>query len=183
MLALLAQPARAGQPQVLLETNLGNIVLELNEELAPKTVANFLRYIDEGFYSGTVFHRVIDGFMVQGGGMNAGMQEKAARAPVMNEASNGLKNVRGSVAMARTMDPHSATAQFFINLVDNRFLDFRGQTLRDWGYTVFGRVISGMDVVDKIAKLPTHTHPSGAQNVPTDLPVITSASRIVEAIE
>jgi cyclophilin family peptidyl-prolyl cis-trans isomerase len=180
---MLALPALAAQPKVLLETNLGSIVIELNAELAPKTVANFLRYVDEGFYSGTVFHRVIDGFMIQGGGMNAGLQTKYTHAPVENEASNGLQNVRGSIAMARTADPHSATAQFFINLANNQFLNFRGRNSQGWGYTVFGRVVSGMDVVDKIAKLPTHRHTSGAQNVPLDLPVITRASRIVEAAE
>ncbi len=178
--SILTLPAIAAPTKVLLETTLGNIVLELDDTKAPKTVANFLKYVDAGFYSGTVFHRVIPNFMIQGGGMNTGMQKKNTYQPIMNEAFNGLKNVRGSIAMARTGYPHSATSQFFINLVDNNFLDFKGRNYRGWGYAVFGRVTSGMAVVDKIAKLPTHRHASGAQNVPVTLPVIKRASRIVE---
>lgn len=178
-LSLLAVPAVAG-PKVLLETTQGNITLELNEQRSPKTVENFLRYVNDGFYTGTVFHRVIKGFMIQGGGMDANLQEKSTHASIMNEADNELKNLRGSIAMARTMEPHSATAQFFINLVDNKFLDFRMKNVNGWGYTVFGNVIEGMETVDKIAKLSTTTHPSGMQDVPVNLPVIKRASRIVE---
>lgn len=168
--------AQAG-PQVLLETNKGNIRLELNPEAAPQSVENFLSYVDAGFYDGTLFHRVIKGFMVQGGGYTPDMQRKEARDPIQNEADNGLKNVRGSVAMARTSNPHSATAQFFINLVDNGFLDHRGKNPRGWGYCVFGQVVEGMDVVDEIAGVPT-----GVTNRMKDVPktpvIIERASRI-----
>ena len=163
-------------PVVLLETTAGDILIELFPEKAPRTVENFLMYVDEGFYNNTIFHRVIPGFMIQGGGMDARMREKPTHEPVPNEADNGLKNERGSVAMARTSDPHSASAQFFINLVDNDFLDFRAPTVDGWGYCVFGKVTDGMDVVDKIAKVKTKTvgiH----ENVPADMVMITSASR------
>lgn len=178
-LSLLTLPAIAG-PKVLLETTQGNITLELDAQHAPKTVENFIRYIEDGFYTGTVFHRVIDGFMIQGGGMDATLQEKKTRAPIMNEADNELKNSRGSIAMARTMEPNSATAQFFINLVDNKFLDFTRKDVNGWGYAVFGHVIDGMETVDKIAKLSTTTYPNGMRDVPTNLPMIKRASRIVE---
>lgn len=163
-------------PVVLLETTSGDILIELFPDKAPKTVENFLTYVDEGFYNNTIFHRVIPGFMIQGGGMDARMREKATHEPVSNEADNGLKNERGSLAMARTSDPHSASAQFFINLVDNDFLNFRAPTVDGWGYCVFGSVTEGMEVVDKIAKVKTKTvgiH----ENVPTDMVMITSASR------
>ena len=139
--------------KVLMKTSMGEITLELDSDKAPKTVANFLGYVDEGFYDGTVFHRVISGFMIQGGGLGQDMEKKPTRDPVENEAKNGLKNVRGSIAMARTNDPHSATAQFFINHKDNANLDY--PSFDGWGYAVFGKVTDGMDVVDAIAAVPT----------------------------
>ena len=144
-------------PVVLLETTSGDILVELYPDKAPETVANFLKYVDNGFYNNTIFHRVIPGFMIQGGGLTARMQQKDTEAPIKNEADNGLKNDRGTIAMARTMDPHSATAQFFINLVDNDFLNFQAPSGNGWGYCVFGKVTEGMDVVDKIAKVKTTT--------------------------
>lgn len=166
----------ADNPMVLLETTSGDILVELFADKAPKTVANFLQYVDDGFYANTIFHRVIPGFMIQGGGLGARMDEKPAREPVPNEADNGLKNKRGTIAMARTSDPHSASAQFFINLVDNDFLDFSAPTPDGWGYCVFGRVTDGMDVVDKIAKVKTKTV-GMHENVPTDMVLITGAGR------
>lgn len=163
-------------PEVLLETTSGDILVELYPDKAPETVANFLRYVDEGFYDNTIFHRVIPGFMIQGGGMTTKMSEKPTHEPVKNEADNGLKNERGAIAMARTMDPHSATAQFFINHADNNFLDHRSPTPDGWGYAVFGKVIDGMDVVDKIAKVKTKSV-GGYDDVPTDMVLITKASR------
>ncbi len=142
-------------PTVALDTNHGRIVLELLSSEAPKTVESFLQYVNAGFYDGTIFHRVIPGFMIQGGGFDAQMRQKATRPPVPNEADNGVRNDRGTVAMARTNDPHSATAQFFINLKDNGFLNHTGKSPQGWGYAVFGRVTQGMDVVDAIAKAPT----------------------------
>jgi len=162
-------------PVVLLETTSGDILVELYPDKAPETVANFLKYVDDGFYNNTIFHRVIPGFMIQGGGLTARMQQKDTSAPIKNEADNGLKNDRGTIAMARTMDPHSATAQFFINLVDNDFLNFQAPSGNGWGYCVFGRVTEGMDVVDKIAKVKTTV--GMYQDVPSDLVVITGASR------
>ncbi len=138
------------KPVVVLETTAGNITLELNRERAPESVANFLQYVNDGFYSGTIFHRVIKGFMIQGGGMTADMQPKDTRPPIKNEATNGLKNLRGTVAMARTQAVRSATSQFFINTVDNSALDHKGISPDEYGYAVFGKVIAGMDVVDKI---------------------------------
>ena len=140
---------------VKLNTNYGTIVLELDADKAPKTVANFLQYANDGFYDGTIFHRVINGFMIQGGGMQPGMVEKQTRESIQNEADNGLTNARGTIAMARTPDPHSASAQFFINVADNDFLNFRAQTQDGWGYCVFGKVVEGMDVVDKIKGVET----------------------------
>jgi peptidyl-prolyl cis-trans isomerase B (cyclophilin B) len=151
-------------------TNHGAITLELDAEKAPKTVANFLQYAEDGFYDGTIFHRVIDGFMIQGGGFEAGRKQKPTREPVEHEAGNGLINARGSIAMARTSDPHSATAQFFINVADNDFLDHPGQD--GWGYCVFGRVVEGMDVIDKIRRVRTGNH-SPHQNVPVEDVIIT----------
>lgn len=153
---------------VRLSTNLGDIVLELDEAKAPKSVANFLGYVNGGHYNGTIFHRVIGDFMIQGGGFDKNMRQKPAPNTVQNEASNGLKNVRYSLAMARTSDPHSASAQFFINVRNNDFLDHPGQD--GWGYAVFGKVVQGEDVVDKIAEVPT-----GAQDVPRSQVVIESA--------
>lgn len=168
--------AESANPQVLLETSEGDILLELYPDKAPKTVENFLKYVDDGFYDNTIFHRVIPGFMIQGGGMDARMREKETRPPVPNEADNGLKNERGTIAMARTQDPHSASAQFFINHADNGFLDFTAPTMDGWGYAVFGKVLDGMDTVDKIAKVKTHS--AGIhQDVPKDMVLIEKASR------
>ena len=142
-------------PTVALDTNHGPILVELFADQAPKTVENFLQYVEAGFYDGTLFHRVIPNFMIQGGGFDAQQRQKPTRSPVANEADNGLPNQRGTLAMARTNDPHSATAQFFINLKDNGFLNHTGKNSQGWGYTVFGKVIEGMDVVDRIAGTPT----------------------------
>ncbi|MFI9405366.1 peptidylprolyl isomerase [Nocardia sp. NPDC052316] len=155
--------------KVLLQTSMGDIELELDEAKAPKTVRNFLTYVNSGHYDGTIFHRVIDGFMIQGGGIDTTMREKPAPNKVENEAKNGLKNVTYSVAMARTSDPQSASAQFFINTNDNAFLDYPGQD--GWGYAVFGKVSRGQDVVDQIGKVKT-----GAQDVPVQQVVLTSAT-------
>ena len=152
---------------IKLTTNHGVIGLELNAEKAPKTVANFLAYVEAGHYNNTVFHRVIKNFMIQGGGMEPGMKQKTCNAPVENEAGNGLKNKRGTVAMARTNDPHSATAQFFINTVDNDFLDFKAPSGQGWGYCVFGEVVEGLDVVDKIRAVKT-----GNKGGHGDVPVV-----------
>jgi cyclophilin family peptidyl-prolyl cis-trans isomerase len=169
-----AQSAPGAKPVVVLTTTLGEIELELDEAKAPITVKNFLSYVDEGFYDGVIFHRVISGFMVQGGGFTPAMQQKKTHAPIKNEAANGLKNLRGSIAMARTSDPHSASAQWFINHKDNAFLDYPGQD--GWGYAVFGRVTKGMEVVDKIAAVKTGTK-AGMGDVPTDTVAIVSARR------
>lgn len=156
MLTLLSTPAPAEEnPRVVLETGMGNITLELYPTQAPLTVKNFLTYVDEKFYEGTIFHRVIRGFMIQGGGMTADMGEKPTHTPIRNEANNGLKNDRGTIAMARTQVPDSATAQFFINAKDNAFLNFRSKTVEGYGYCVFGKVIKGMDVVDAIEAVAT----------------------------
>jgi peptidyl-prolyl cis-trans isomerase B (cyclophilin B) len=163
---------------IKLNTNKGTITLELDAAKAPQTVENFMAYAKDGFYDGTIFHRVISNFMIQGGGMQPGMIEKETRAPVKNEADNGLSNERGTIAMARTPDPDSATAQFFINVKDNNFLDFKAPTADGWGYCVFGKVTDGMDVVDKIKDVPTGS--SGFhQDVPTEEVIIES----VEIVE
>ena len=164
-------------PRVALDTSMGRIVLELAPDRAPATVANFLQYTQDGFYDGTVFHRVIDGFMIQGGGFGEDMKKKPTRDPVMNEADKGLRNERGTIAMARTQDPHSATAQFFINLVNNDFLDHKAKDTRGWGYTAFGRVVEGMAVVDQIKTVPTGNQGS-FQNVPRE-PVIIRSAKIL----
>ena len=152
---------------IKLHTTLGVITLELDHARAPASAANFLQYARDGFYEGTLFHRVIPNFMIQGGGLNPDMNQKPGRSPIRNEADNGLKNRVGSVAMARTADPHSATSQFFINLKDNDFLDHRGPTSQGWGYCVFGQVADGMDVVEAIAKVAT-TSRRGHQDVPVE---------------
>jgi peptidyl-prolyl cis-trans isomerase B (cyclophilin B) len=162
---------------VVLHTNHGDIKLELDADNAPATVANFLQYVRDGHYDNTVFHRVIDGFMIQGGGMEPGMKQKPTRAPVANEATNGLKNKKYTVAMARTSEPHSATAQFFINVADNDFLDYKSPTANGWGYCVFGKVVSGQDVVDRIRTVATGN--SGFhQNVPKQDVVISKAEEV-----
>lgn len=167
--------ADSSNPMVLLETSSGDILLELFPDKAPKTVENFLAYVKDGFYDNTIFHRVIKGFMIQGGGMTMRMEEKETGAPIQNEAANGLKNDRGTVAMARTRDPHSATAQFFINTVDNDFLNFTAEDVDGFGYCVFGKVEEGMNVVEKIEKLKTRT--AGIHgDVPVDSVLITSAT-------
>lgn len=162
---------------ILFETTLGNITVELFETDAPETTVNFRQYVEDAFYDGTIFHRVIDGFMIQGGGFEPGMVQKDTRDPISNEASNGLANNRGTIAMARTMDPHSATAQFFINVTDNDFLNFRSETPDGFGYCVFGRVFEGMDIVDEIKATET-THRAGHSDVPKDDIIITKASII-----
>jgi peptidyl-prolyl cis-trans isomerase B (cyclophilin B) len=179
--ALLLAPAAGAveAPRVKLVTTLGDVVIELAPDKAPASVENFLRYVNDGFYDGTVFHRVIDGFMIQGGGFGPNFQRKATRDPIPNEADNGLRNDRGTVAMARTNDPHSATAQFFINVKDNDFLNHRSPSPRGWGYAVFGRVVEGMDVVDRIKSVPTGNR-GGYQDVPREDVVIRTAT-VVEA--
>jgi peptidyl-prolyl cis-trans isomerase B (cyclophilin B) len=159
--------------QIRFTTNLGDILLELDSEKAPKTCANFVQYVEDGHYNDTIFHRVINNFMVQGGGFMADMMQKATRDPIENEAKNGLSNLTGSIAMARTMEPHSASAQFFINVSDNKFLDYPGQD--GWGYCVFGKVIEGMDVVNQMKGVETTTR-AGHQDVPADPIVIQTAT-------
>jgi peptidyl-prolyl cis-trans isomerase B (cyclophilin B) len=161
---------------ITLHTNFGDIKIELNEEKAPKTSANFIKYADSGHYENTIFHRVIDGFMIQGGGFAPGMEEKDTSKPVKNEANNGLSNKKYSVAMARTMEPHSASAQFFINLNDNKFLDFKSETSEGWGYCVFGEVVEGFDIVDKIKDVATGNFGFVHQDVPLEDVLITSVT-------
>ncbi|MGQ0511439.1 MAG: peptidylprolyl isomerase [Betaproteobacteria bacterium] len=170
--AATAPGALGADPQVDIKTNHGTIRLELYPAKAPKSVENFLQYVKDGHYSGTVFHRVIDGFMIQGGGFGKDYQQKQTRAPIPNEAKNGLKNDLGTIAMARTSDPHSASAQFFINVKNNDFLNAPGQD--GWGYAVFGKVVSGLDTVTKIAKLPTGAGGPFRTDVPREAVVIES---------
>jgi peptidyl-prolyl cis-trans isomerase B (cyclophilin B) len=158
---------------ITLNTNHGSISIELDHANAPQTAANFLQYAKDGFYDGTLFHRVIPNFMIQGGGMEPGMQQKTTRAPIENEATNGLSNKTGSVAMARTNDPHSASSQFFINVADNNFLDHKAPRGNDWGYCVFGQVVDGMEIVNAIVKVPT-TSKMGHQDVPAEDVIIES---------
>lgn len=160
---------------VTLHTAYGDITIELNHEKAPKTAANFKQYVQDGFYDGTIFHRVISDFMVQGGGMTPDMQQKPTRDPIENEADNGLGNVVGSVAMARTNDPHSASSQFFINVQDNSFLNHRDKSMQGWGYCVFGKVVAGMDVITKIKAVKTGSQ-AGHQDVPVEPVVIEKAT-------
>lgn len=160
---------------ITLHTNFGDITLELDFDKAPKTAKNFKQYAEEGFYDGTIFHRVINGFMIQGGGFTDDMQQKESGAPIENEADNGLVNNTGTIAMARTTDPHSATAQFFINLKDNDFLNHKSKEMQDWGYCVFGKVTDGIEVVDKIKTVATSTS-HGHQDVPVDPVVINSVT-------
>lgn len=177
---LLAAPAdgQAAEPTVKLETSMGDIVVQLNSRKAPLSTANFLQYVKSGFYDGTIFHRVIKGFMIQGGGLTQDMKEKSGHAPIKNEASNGLRNQRYTIAMARTSDPDSATSQFFINTVNNRFLD-ADKAQDGVGYAVFGEVIKGTDVVRKIEAVPTTTH-GNYQDVPATPVVIKSATELSE---
>ncbi|MBN2647207.1 MAG: peptidyl-prolyl cis-trans isomerase [Thiotrichales bacterium] len=163
--------------KVKISTTLGDIIVELNDEKAPMGSENFIHYVMEDFYKGTLFHRVIPNFMIQGGGLLPGMQDKPSGEPIENEADNGLKNVRGSLAYARTRDPHSATTQFFINLKDNDFLDHTGKNMNGWGYAVFGQVIEGMDIVDAIAQVKTINR-SGHQDVPLEDILITQTTLI-----
>ncbi len=171
-------PVTATAPKVKLHTSLGDIVIQLNAEKAPVTTANFLGYVKDGFYDGTIFHRIIKNFMAQGGGFTEKWEQKTTKAPIENEADNGLLNNRGTIAMARTSDPQSATAQFFINYVDNGFLNFKSKTPQGYGYAVFGEVVEGMDVVDKMATVPT----GRGGPMPTDVPqtpiVILSATLV-----
>ena len=167
-------PAKRKVKMVTLHTNFGPITLELDAKAAPETVANFIQYAKDGHYDGTIFHRVIDGFMIQGGGFTADMDQKPTRAQIQNEAQNGLKNVAYSIAMARTPDPHSASSQFFINIADNAFLDFRAANSQGYGYCVFGKVTEGQDVVDRIRKVRTGSK-AGHQDVPVENVIIERA--------
>ncbi|OHC62632.1 MAG: peptidyl-prolyl cis-trans isomerase A [Rhodocyclales bacterium GWA2_65_20] len=171
-----ALPACAANPLVEMKTNMGTLVIELYSDKAPITVNNFLQYVNDGFYDGTIFHRVIDGFMIQGGGFAPGMKEKQTRAPIPNEAKNGLRNEPGTLAMARTGNPHSASAQFFINLVNNAPLDYPSRD--GWGYAVFGKVTQGFDIVQKIGRVPT-ANAGFFQNVPTT-PVIIESAKVID---
>ncbi|WP_352889459.1 peptidylprolyl isomerase [Sinimarinibacterium thermocellulolyticum] len=173
MTAIAAEPVR-----VLMETSMGDITLELDAEKAPKSTANFVQYVKDRHYDGLVFHRVIEGFMIQGGGYDTHYAQRKTRAPIENEADNGLKNLRGTIAMARTSDPHSASAQFFINHRDNAFLDYPGQD--GWGYAVFGKVVDGMDVVDKIAATPTGAIRPFGRDVPLE-PVVIERVTLIDA--
>jgi cyclophilin family peptidyl-prolyl cis-trans isomerase len=179
LIALLTTPvALAANPKVELKTTLGTMVIELYPENAPKTVENFVQYVKDGFYDGTIFHRVIPGFMAQGGGFTANLQQKPTRPAIRNEAGNGLRNATGTVAMARTADPHSATAQFFINVAENDFLDFKSPDDKGYGYTVFGRVTTGMDVVQKMIQVPTASV-GPHQNVPRQ-PIVIERARLLD---
>ena len=168
-------PKPESNPRVAFDTSKGRVVVELYADKAPKTVANFLQYVKSGHYDGVIFHRVIDGFMIQGGGFTPDMSQKPTRDPIQNEADNGLRNDRGTIAMARTADPNSASAQFFINTVNNDSLNHRGKTPQGWGYAVFGKVVEGMDVVDQITKVRTGSR-GGHQNVPVEAVVIKKAT-------
>ncbi len=176
-LAISSADAAAANPKVLMKTSKGDITIELYQDKAPVSVRNFLSYVDEKFYDGTIFHRVIKGFMIQGGGLTADFQEKAAKPPIKNEAANGLKNERGTIAMARIQVIDSASCQFFINHVDNSFLDHRDNTAEGFGYAVFGKVIVGMDVVDAIAAAPTMTA-HGMRDVPRETVTIIAVQRL-----
>lgn len=180
LLAAFTASAQNANPSVVVKTSMGSFTIELYPDKAPETVKNFLQYVDDGFYAGTIFHRVIDGFMIQGGGLDATMTKKATRAPIVNEAGNKLKNLVGTVAMARTGEPNSATAQFFVNVVDNVALDYRDSSREGIGYCVFGKVTQGMDVVAKIKAVPTGTK-GGMRDVPTTPVAIESVTRVPAA--
>jgi cyclophilin family peptidyl-prolyl cis-trans isomerase len=177
--ATMGSPAMADNqnPKVSIETSQGTIVVELFADKAPETVANFMEYVNDGFFDGTIFHRVIPGFMIQGGGFTADMSQKPTRDPIRNEANNGLSNEVGTLAMARTPNPHSASAQFFINVKHNRFLDFQSETQQGWGYAVFGKVVEGMDVVKAIEQVPTGTK-GMHQDVPVEPVVMTRVAPV-----
>ncbi len=177
---LVSSQVLAADPQVELKTSAGTIVVELFQAKAPRTVENFLQYARDGVYDGTIFHRVIPGFMIQGGGFTTEFKQKPTRAAIRNEAENGLKNTTGTLAMARTSDPHSATAQFFINVADNAMLDFRFPTTEGYGYTVFGKVVKGMDVVNRMVKVPTGSGPPPHRDVPQK-PIIIEHARLIES--
>jgi cyclophilin family peptidyl-prolyl cis-trans isomerase len=177
MLAVAFAAIAGDNPRVEMDTTKGKIILELYADKAPKTVKNFLAYVDAGFYDGTIYHRVIPNFMIQGGGFTADMKQKKTQAPIDNEADNGLRNERGTIAMARTSNPHSATAQFFINTKNNDFLNHKGKSPQGWGYAVFGRVAEGMDVVDAISKVKTGAR-GPFRDVPSDPVVITRVKRL-----
>ncbi len=171
-------PGQPANPRVLIETSKGNITVELFPRNAPISTENFLRHVNAGFYDGTIFHRVIPGFMIQGGGMLPDLTEKARGTPIRNEADNGLKNLRGTLAMARTGEPHSATSQFFINVADNHFLNHRGKSPEGWGYAVFGRVVDGMEIADAIVALPRGNR-GPHQDVPLE-PVVMKKLTVIE---
>jgi cyclophilin family peptidyl-prolyl cis-trans isomerase len=176
---MVSSQAGAADPQVELKTSMGTIVVELYRGKAPRTVENFLQYVADGFYNGTMFHRVIPKFMIQGGGFTSDFSQKPTRKPIRNEADNGLKNAVGTLAMARTPDPHSATAQFFINVAENRSLDFRFPTQEGYGYCVFGKVVKGMNVVERIAQVATGPGPGGHRDVPLK-PVTIESARVLQ---
>ena len=179
LLLLVSCGAGAANPQVEMKTSMGTVIIELYPDKAPLTVDNFLQYVNDRHYDGTVFHRVIPGFMIQGGGFGPDFSEKPARKPVRNEAANGLRNETGTIAMARTSEPHSATAQFFINVADNEFLNFRFPTQEGYGYSVFGKVVKGMDVVNRIAAVQTGPGPATHRDVPVK-PVVIESARLIE---
>lgn len=176
--SLAAELPATANPKVAITTSMGTFEVELFPQQAPNSVENFLRYVDEGFYSDTIFHRVISNFMIQGGGFTSSYQQKSTHKPVTNEADNGLKNTIGTLAMARTSDPHSATSQFFVNVTDNDFLDFREKTPRAWGYAVFGRVTKGMNIIQQIKQVPTGAGGPFRTDAPKTQVVIQSATRI-----
>ncbi|HEX2827925.1 MAG TPA: peptidylprolyl isomerase [Burkholderiales bacterium] len=180
VLASVAHAAAPANPHVEVRTNMGSFVIELYPENAPNTVKNFLQYVNDGFYNGTIFHRVIPGFMIQGGGFTTKFEEKPTRPAIKNEAGNGLRNGVGMVSMARTADPHSATAQFFINVAENPTLDFKAPTQEGYGYTPFGRVVKGYDVVERIVKVPTGPGKPPHENVPKK-PVIIERMHVIES--
>ncbi len=178
LVAVAVEAEKGENPVVLVSTSKGDIKIELDQARAPITVENFLKYVEEKHYDGTIFHRVIPNFMVQGGGFNKDLEQKKTGAPIKNEADNGLENKTGTIAMARTSDPHSATAQFFINVEDNGFLDHKDESVRGWGYAVFGKVIEGMDVLEKIENVKT-TVRGAHQNVPVE-PVVIESIRVAK---
>ncbi len=181
LLFILSLSSYAADIKVEMRTSLGDVVLELYPDKAPKTVENFLQYVDDGFYKNTIFHRVISNFMIQGGGFDITLKQKPTRSPIQNEAANGLRNETGTIAMARTSDPHSATAQFFINVANNDFLNYKAPSQSGYGYTVFGKVISGIDVIHKIASIPTGSSGPFPSDVPKTSIIIEDIIKLSEA--